>query len=48
MISAFKPSADFKQYNTNYGGALHDTGNRFVYRHAPVINSTFSGSASKV
>ena len=47
-IGAFKPTADFKQYNTHYGGALLDTGNGFVYRHAPVINSTLTGSASKV
>jgi hypothetical protein len=47
-IGAFKPTADFKQYNTNYGGTFLDTGNGFVYRHAPVINSTLTGSASKV
>ena len=47
-IGAFKPTADFKQYNTNYGGTFLNTGNGFVYRHAPVINSTLTGSASKV
>ena len=47
-IGAFKPTADFKQYKANYGGTFLDTGNGFVYRHAPVINSTLTGSASKV
>ena len=47
-IGAFKPTADFKQYSTNYGGTLLNTGNGFVYRHAPVINSTLTGSASIV
>ncbi len=45
---AFKSSADFKQYNTNYGSALSDTtGNGFVYRFAPIITTSLSGTVSK-
>ncbi len=47
-IGSFKPTADFKQYNTNYGDTLLNGGNGFVYRYAPVITNTLTGSASKV
>lgn len=46
-VVAFKSSADFKQYNTNYGSALLDTGNGFVYRYAPTIMTSLTGAAIK-
>ncbi len=45
--ASLKASADFKQYNTNYGGTLSDAGNGFVYRHAPIITTSLSGTANK-
>lgn len=48
-VGTFKASADFKEYNKNYGDTLTDTsGDGFVYRVAPVISSTLTGSVSKV
>lgn len=47
-IGDFKPTADFKQYNNNYGGTFLEIYNGFVCRHAPDMNSTLTGSASKV
>ncbi len=47
-IGAFKSTADFKQYNTNYGDTLLNGGSGFVYRFAPIITSTLSGTANKV
>ena len=47
-IGAFKPTADFKEYNTHYGDALTDTtGDGFVYRFAPTINTSLTGLATK-
>ena len=39
---------DFKQYNTNYGGAVSGTGNGLIYSVAPVVANSFSGTVSKV
>jgi filamentous hemagglutinin family protein len=46
-IGAFKASADFKQYNTNYGDALLDSGNGFIYRFAPSITTSLTGLVTK-
>lgn len=47
VIGGFKSTADFKQYNTNYGDALLDGGNGFVYRFAPMITTSLTGAVSK-
>lgn len=46
-VGAFKSTADFKQYNTNYGDALLDGGDGFVYRFAPIITTSLTGTATK-
>lgn len=47
VIGAFKTTADFKQYNTNYGDVLLDSGDGFVYRFAPIITTSLTGTATK-
>lgn len=46
-VGAFKSTADFKQYNTNYGDALLGGGDGFVYRFAPTITTSLTGTATK-